>query len=501
MLNKLYIIIVMAVFGCGVLVFNTFERSKISELEKRELATFPAYDNASLMSGKFTKAISAWYSDSEPYRDKFMLMSMMFKESIGMTQSDDNIKFHKADAPEAKPDDNRDIAEYDNKLTADENAKVASAGIIIIGPPGKVRALMAYGGEATGGTAFAEIINRYKKTFPNVNVYCMVIPQSTEFYCPDKARSSTKPELPTIRHIYSLLDPEVKAVDVYTSLGQHAKEDIYLRTDHHWAPLGAFYAAKKFAEVAGVPFRELNSYDRHVIHGYVGSMYGYSKDISVKQSPEDFVFYTPRNTKYTTTYTEYQINKSYKVTSEGAPHTGEFFYTYPDGSPGAYCTFMGGDAKITKVQTSVKNGRRVVIFKDSFGNAIPGYLFYSFEEVHVIDHRYFTKDIRQYIAANKITDILFANNIFKAYSGAAQAYERFLDGANHGLAPKTADAPAANKGKKDAPAKANDKKKSSAPAPDKKAKEASPKKADAPRPAESKPAEHAAAPSADASAN
>lgn len=455
MLHKLYIFILMAVFAIGVIVFNTFPRSKVSELEKRELATFPEYSDSALTSGLFTKNISAWYSDSEPFRDKFMLMSMMFKENIGIPQSEENIRFHSADKPaEPQPDDNRNIAEYDNQITADENAKIANAGIIIIGPPGKVRALMAYGGDASGGTAFAEIINKYKKTFPSVNVYCMVIPQSTEYYCPDKARSSTHSELATIRHIYSLLDPEVKAVDAYTALAEHVKEDIYLRTDHHWAPLGAFYAARKFSQVAGVPFRELNSYDRHVIHGYVGSMYGYSKDISVKQSPEDFVYYTPKNTSYTTTYTEYKINKDYQVVSESAPHKGEFFYKYPDGSSGAYCTFMGGDSKITKIQTSTKNGRRVIIFKDSFGNAIPGYLFFSFEEIHVIDHRYFTKNIRDYITSNKITDILFANNIFKAYHGAAQAYERFLKGANTGMA-KANSAPAAtDKPKEKTPAKA-----------------------------------------------
>jgi hypothetical protein len=89
---------------------------------------------------------------------------------------------------------------------------------------------------------------------------------------------------------------------------------------------------------------------------------------------------------------------------------------YKDGSGGAYCTFMGGDSKITQVRTSTKNGRRVIILKDSFGNAIPGYLFFSFEEIHVIDNRYFTKNMVNYVRENKITDILFANNIFSAYS-------------------------------------------------------------------------------------
>ena len=37
--------------------------------------------------------------------------------------------------------------------------------------------------------------------------------------------------------MYAHLSDSVKAVDIYTALGKHAKEDIFLRTDHHWAPL------------------------------------------------------------------------------------------------------------------------------------------------------------------------------------------------------------------------------------------------------------------------
>ncbi|MBO7545201.1 MAG: hypothetical protein J6T19_00630, partial [Paludibacteraceae bacterium] len=110
---------------------------------------------------------------------------------------------------------------------------------------------------------------------------------------------------------------------------------------------------------------------------------------------------------------------------EYRPRQGEFFRHFKDGSGRAYCTFMGGDTKITKVETSTRNGRKVLILKDSFGNAIPGYLFGSFQEVHVIDGRYFTKNMVDYVSENGITDIVFANNVFKAYAGGHQ-YLKFL---------------------------------------------------------------------------
>ena len=252
-----------------------------------------------------------------------------------------------------------------------------------------------------------------------------------DFYCPEKARRSSNPEQPTIRNIYSHLLPDVHAVDVYTALGKHAAEDIFLRTDHHWAPLGAFYAAEQFARVAGVPFKQLSSYERKVVHRFVGSMYGYSQDIALKNAPEDFVYYVPQGVEYTTTYTDYVINANYEITAEKKPYKSIFFYKYKDGSGGAYCTFMGGDTRITCVRTSQTNHRRVLILKDSFGNALPGYLFYSFEEIHVVDFRYFAKNMKDYVRDNKITDILFANNIFNAYSNKiCNKYVRFLNQPN-----------------------------------------------------------------------
>jgi len=410
MQNKIYIILITFVFLAFTVVFDTFPRSTYSELEKRDLAKFPEFSWEKLASGDFTKSINTWFSDSEPFRDVFMFVSMEQKDLLGLNLGgEEQVTFHaSSDGPasggdvsleEGPMEDDmemaeRNVDEYKNNVTAEENAKIANKGIIIVGKGDKIRALMAYGGSSKGGVKYAESANQYKKVFgPNVNVYCMVIPTAVDFYCPDKAKRCSNEERPTINNIYAHLASDVHAVDVYTALGQHVKEDIFLRTDHHWAPLGAFYAAQQFAKVAKVPFKPLSSYERKVVRRYVGSMYGYSKDIALKKNPEDFVYYVPKNVKYTTYYTDYRINKNYQVIGEGRPYKGIFFYKYKDGNGGAYCTFMGGDTRITRVVTSTKNHRRVLILKDSFGNALPGYLFYSFEEVHVVDYRYFKKNM------------------------------------------------------------------------------------------------------------
>ncbi len=399
--GRFYTLFVVLLFAAFAVVFNTFPRSVYSPLEKRELAQFPAFSWDRLQSGAFTRDVSAWFSDSEPFRDHFMTLSMEIKHRLALSTGEENITFHAA-APEAEssemPGDplpkaeagtsNPDIEPYQNHLTADDNAKISNAGIIVTGSGKNVRALMAFGGSSKGCIGYARAANLYHSTFPGVNIYCMLIPTAVEYYCPDKARRISRPQHPNIRATYALLDPGVKAVDIYTPLGQHAAEDIYLRTDHHWAPLGGFYAAQAFAKVAGVPFRPLSAYDRKVVHGYVGSMYAYAKDVALKNAPEDFVYHVPRDVTYTATYIDYTINKNYRVVGESRPRRGIYFQHYRDGSAGAYCTFMGGDTRLAVIRTSTPGNRRLIILKDSFGNTLPGYLFYSFSEIgHSPHHR------------------------------------------------------------------------------------------------------------------
>ena len=322
---------------------------------------------------------------------------------------------------------NRVTEKYVNRVNPDETCRMLKSGIMIIGTGSNVRAAESYGGRNAGEKEYAQSANKYKRVFgDSVNVYCMVIPSAAAFYTPKKLSGSTRHQGKTIDRIFSYLSDSVKAVDIYSILGKHAAEPIYSRTDHHWSPLGAYYAAMKFAAVAGVPFKDLSWYTKHTVKNYVGTMYMFTKQKEVKDAPEDFIYYTPDSIQYTTTYTNYVTRKGVAV-AEGKTAKGIFFQPVKDGSTGAYCVFMGGDAKITKVETSTKNGRRLIIFKESYGNAIPGYLFFSFEEIHVIDCRYFKKNIKKYVKDNHITDILFANNIARAVlAGTNRSYSKFL---------------------------------------------------------------------------
>ncbi len=299
-----------------------------------------------------------------------------------------------------------------------QKARKAHRGIIIVEQDSLVRAMEPFNPVASNGEAYAAVINDYQAQLPATSIYCMTIPTAVAFYLPDSLCAWSGSEQQGIATIYENLKPTVRAIDMTPVLATHTHEPIYLRTDHHWSPLGAYYAAECFAEQAGVSFLPLSDYDTCVVHNFVGTMQRFSRDKSVGQAPEDFVYYKPRTIDYHANHVRYSFagRRRHKVIKALPPEDCDFFRQYEDGSPDAYSTFMGGDLNTTSIYTSTKNGRKLLILKDSYGNALTSFLFGSFEEIHVVDCRYFTQNIISFAKKHEITDMLFVNSLLLAYA-------------------------------------------------------------------------------------
>lgn len=276
---------------------------------------------------------------------------------------------------------------------------------------GVVRAHQHYTGNPAAARNYMETISEYARRLKddNVRVYTLVAPTQGEFYLPEPVSTQGK-EQAAIETMYTYLDPLVTPVMVCDTLRAHKAEEIYNHTDHHWAPLGAYYAAKVFAEKAGVKFRPLSDYKVGEVKDYVGTMYSFSGDPAIKNAPETFVYYMPPE-GYEAEFITYKTSGG-KTVGESAPEKKAFFRKFPDGSGAAYCTFMGGDVVTVKVtNTGGTPGRKVLVVKDSYGNAMVPALFGSFEEVHVTDFRYFPHGLLDYVRKNGITDLIFVNTI------------------------------------------------------------------------------------------
>lgn len=150
-------------------------------------------------------------------------------------------------------------------------------GNVVVSGKGKnVRAMSAFYGTFDMGKKYAETINKYRDDLTDqINMYTMNMPTSAAYYMPSNLADQFTSQHDCIKNIGNNLNGIVN-VDVYNTLDEHKSEYIYSRTDHHWAPLGAYYAAKVFAEKSKVDFSDLKTYEECKIEDFVGTMYAYS---------------------------------------------------------------------------------------------------------------------------------------------------------------------------------------------------------------------------------
>lgn len=77
-----------------------------------------------------------------------------------------------------------------------------------------------------------------------------------------------------------------------------------------------------------------------------------------------------------------------------------------------YSTFIGGDNAYTEINNpDVTDGSSVLVIKESFGNAMIPFLVENFENVYVVDYRYFNGTITELVDNKGIENVVFVNNI------------------------------------------------------------------------------------------
>lgn len=251
---------------------------------------------------------------------------------------------------------------------------------------------------------FVQYINAFAEDLGNgIKTYVMIAPTSGEYYTPKNFAEYNASQSDDISYIAGGLSSNVTNVDCVGTLKEHMFEEIYLRTDHHWQPLGAYYAAGEFAKAANVPFPGLNTYEKRDIEGYVGTLYSVvTQDANLLNDPETFTYYIPANS-----FECYYYDTEYNFDSKDS-----YFLEMPVAY--SYEMFMGGDNKIVRVETDVKNGRKLAVFKDCYGNAEIPFLTSGFEEIYVCDIRYFDLNAVEFIKEHGITDVLFTMCTFSA---------------------------------------------------------------------------------------
>ena len=261
------------------------------------------------------------------------------------------------------------------------------------------RAIEPFSNNNKVSTRYAQTLNHYKESLGNsVNVWNMIVPTSQAFYTPEEYADEYGSQLEEYENVAAHLDG-VTSIPLFDTLSSHKDEPIYSRTDFHWQPLGAYYAGEQFAAFAGVPYAPLDTYEKVIREGFVGA---FSKvcDVSMLEDyPEEFTYYKPANLS--------QIDCIYYNTAFSSAREGKLFHE--DNSVNAsYTVVVGTDECILEMETNVDNSRVLVIFKDSYGNALMPFLTQSFSKVYLCDFRYFKGNALNFIEEVKATDVLFA---------------------------------------------------------------------------------------------
>lgn len=62
-----------------------------------------------------------------------------------------------------------------------------------------------------------------------------------------------------------------------------------------------------------------------------------------------------------------------------------------------YSAFLNGNQAITKITTGNKNGKKLLIVKDSYANSFAPFAVNDYEEVHMIDLRAYRQSTMDYM--------------------------------------------------------------------------------------------------------
>lgn len=413
-MKKQYIIpaVFTALLIIGGLLYFVVPDVEISEEENRALAQLPRFSFGSLFDGSYTSAMNEYMKDQFPFRHSFIkagerisgLMSLGGSDidmviSTGSMEMGEGETLAKIPTVPEEEKEKKEEKPAPAKLDLADEADYNSRGIIIVGD----RAMELFGSEYSMLQRYAAKVNTIATVVPDVNVYSIVVPTSVEFYSPVQYHEGRRSQKEAIAGINSMLMPEVTPVDAYTYLAAAADRYIYFRTDHHWTVRGAYqgyYSFCKAADIEPVPESSFSSYD--VEGGFLGTLYRYTRRQILSDNPDTVEVMNIPEVESCVAYTD--ASMSYSYAADVIVNPGE--------STNKYLTFLGGDNPLIHIVTKNKNGRRVAILKDSFGNAFTPFLINHYEEIYALDCRSSNADIAEFCAIHDIDDLIIENYAF-----------------------------------------------------------------------------------------
>ncbi len=335
-----------------------------SENENRALEKFPEFSSDAILSGDFAESMTAYLSDQFPLRDTMVKIraysekALFRMENGGIIFGDDSLTA-RLENPNL---DNLDL----NLASADKFAStLESQGLytMLAVSPRRIDICINDIPSSYGVKSQVEVCDRIKafgETFSGTYVDIQKL----------------------IRSMHLIGD------------------EVYYRTDHHWTPLGAYYAYTNIWK--SLPDSMTASFENHrgaaymiketVTEDFLGTSYAASGAFWV--TPDKITLY------------RYEGDDTIPVKIGDTVYEGLYRREYLEGRD-KYSLFLGENTG--RVDIGYGNRQKIVIIKDSFANSVVPFLAADFDIV-MIDPRYFSGSIYRTVIEENPDAVLILMN-------------------------------------------------------------------------------------------
>ena len=374
-MKKVRIIIIIVFIGFFVLISGTsliIKDREFSPNENRYLAETPELSWDNILSGKFQDGLEDYLRDQVCFRDGWITVKTGIQKACGDTDiggayvGKDGYDFEKItpeDVDEKQVDRNIKAVE-DYFMTASETIDKQKLSFLLV---------------PTSGLVMQEKLPKNARLFDQAKYI-------------DQVQKAMK---------------DYNFVDVRDTLMDHNDEYIYYKTDHHWTSAGACLAYDVWSERTGGEAETEDGLVKNVVSDkFRGSLY--SKILDADSAYDEIWTYGLQKD-------DAFGSKDCTVTIDEKQQLDSIYDDEKLQEKDKYAYFLGGNYGQVHIQNqkaaSKAKGKNILIIKDSFANSFVPFATQDYENIYMVDLRYYNGDMKSYLQEHNITDVLVLYNI------------------------------------------------------------------------------------------
>lgn len=200
----------------------------------------------------------------------------------------------------------------------------------------------------------------------------------------------------SILNFANQLRADILFINADEALKPHAEEALYYKNDHHWSTLGAYYTFLQWADEMNLEV-DVDYEILTVTEAFDGTLSAKS-GFKARSLDTIEVYLPPSEVMYVVTYVEEQQKTTTVYQTD-----------YLRGRD-KYAVFLGGNHSLVKIQTTASSENRLLVIKDSYANAFIPFLIPYYDEILVVDPRYYFDDLEELIEKERINELLYLYN-------------------------------------------------------------------------------------------